>query len=568
MSLFLRSDGAIDLTFLRPDAAIDSPNLIKFFQHVLAADQVSTLEVDSDALPGDGYLDAEELAAFQQVLGGYEDFSHRLRWLMLKRLDPEQRVAAPTLERVVGFLEAYNEGLRRAQLSNSQDFSLLKSGTNFVACVPYFFFGSPDKTQGESACFYGDNLATRQIEEEYKARLGDIHLFKRMMSEAILNREPWALQFEGEAMVTHLSSWIPDSRLTHHLRLLDLVKILTMQDPVARHQALLDLALSELADGNDNIETKFYNLSGAFYNNYFARSLLVKLGEEGMTPVIREAAHAHFMASKGQGGNLYNGLWSVLTLSDAPAWAAEEKQKVGNQLFEFGMWLGPIPKSIKGSFRGVKWAAKWGLQRVGRLVPGAKRFVPNFIAKRFSQVKTPVSVVAPQKPHWFRNAVGVGMAGVATYANSPEYDVEARASRLPSTLDVQDIFLNPLMVEFPELLALAPWSEQLHQVDKIQVLFSPALTVKPQQAMLLACEDEYCEDPEPIVRLGPQRFECDTAGCYGILKSGHDYLRLQMTMPDGNVVSTGVLVWEQGYLDKSDGRRRIFHVDLSTSDEE
>ena len=173
MSLFLRSDGAIDLTFLRPDAAIDSPNLIKFFQYVLAADQVSTLEVDSDDKPGDGYLDAEELAAFQQVLAGKggdlarvgEDFSHRLRWLMLKRLDPEQRVAALTLERVVGFLEAYNEGLRRAQLSNSQDFSLLKSGTNFVACVPYFFFGSPDKTQGESACFYGDNLATRQIEE-------------------------------------------------------------------------------------------------------------------------------------------------------------------------------------------------------------------------------------------------------------------------------------------------------------------------------------------------------------------------------------------------------------------
>ena len=64
---------------------------------------------------------------------------------------------------------------------------------------------------------------------------------------------------------------------------------------------------------------------------------------------------------------------------------------------------------------------------------------------------------------------------------------------------------------------------------------------------LLQCDRADCADAQPLKRLGPQRFVCDTAehACHSLAYGYAKYFALEIAFPGGKVVRSNVLAKSQ-----------------------
>lgn len=272
------------------------------FQRLLAGDQTEATSLEEEAnwiqlirsmdQNGDKAVDLEETrnlldSSLPPEEGGKihpEDFLASIDNLMTRRYGPlshnmksyrSETIFSVTLEAI----KLYNDGVRLDELDlANRTFAgngLGKTTVNIVGFLPSL----ARNLVTESPALVGDHLAEEAAEGRYVERKTAIDALETIVSQGILNHEQWALQGDLEAALALLE---PEQRaiLEQELCATELHRIIHLEDPMERYEALYDFAVAErpgflgYGGGNTRGEAGFWNFSGRRNNVFFAKCIL------------------------------------------------------------------------------------------------------------------------------------------------------------------------------------------------------------------------------------------------------------------------------------------------------
>ncbi len=316
----------------------------------------------------------------------------------------------PTLDA----LEAYNHGIRIEEIRQADSVfnlrALHKTAGNILLFIPNNlirrpFFGLTGQSKADESALILDDVAKASAKERYEARAEAIAALREVISAGQERGEVWALEGNLSAALSELEKTdeTKATKLKVQLIALEIDRIVRLEDPKERYEALLSFAQAErpsfLGYGGGNSEdAHVWNYTGGRNNLYFARSLLGFLESKaisedaGFDDALRTSSVEIQNEMLGDGGGFGNlasvGLTNLLCLGGLSCeptpyreWGDEAEMDAVGRSLDIGLTVYSSHKGLQAFKEMWQLRRHTGIRGVARVWWENKKIIPPLPTK-------------------------------------------------------------------------------------------------------------------------------------------------------------------------------------------